>query len=397
MSARVFLGLLVITVLAVAGAAIVAFERPSAAPVRYVDEPAFPALRADPDAVAKVTLTTSDGSITLVRETADRWAALERFGYPVDRAKVRALIVALADMRLIEAKTRLPERYPRLEVEDPAAADAKSRLLRAESADGKVLAAAILGKRQHRLTGNQSAGTYLRRPGEEQSWLASGGVDLDTAVIDWLDDQIVDLDPARIGRIEIRPESGKGYLVRRNGAGEPLQLADLAEGERVKDDADLGRLAGVLAPMRLEDVRPRAELEWPAAHQVAVATTLDGLELTVELARIDDEPWARLDARAVDALAPPASPAPQPESVAADDHPVAEGAAPAGGNPAAAEDAGSSEGVEEVEITPDESPPPPDPAGLAARLQPWAFKISSQLFDRLTRPRSEWLEDSGTS
>jgi hypothetical protein len=394
MSARVFLGLLVTTVLAVAGAVIVAFERPSAAPVRYVDEPAFPALRADPDAVAKVTLTTSDGSVTLVRETADRWAALERFGYPVDRAKVRALIVALADMRLIEAKTRLPERYPRLEVEDPAAADAKSRLLRAESADGKVLAEAILGKRQHRLTGNQSAGTYLRRPGEEQSWLASGRVDLDTAVIDWLDDQIVDLDPARIGRIEIRPESGESYVVRRDGAGEPLQLADLAEGERVKDDADLGRLAGAFAPMRLEDVRPRAELDWPAAHQVAVATTLDGVEITLQLARIDDEPWARLDARAVEALVPPASLTPQ--ATPAENAAAAEGTEAAPESPAAAEDTGAAE-VEEVEITRDESPSPPDPAELAARLQPWAFKISSQLFDRLTTPRSEWLEDSGTS
>jgi Domain of unknown function (DUF4340) len=222
MSARAFLGLLAITVVAVAAAAMVALERPTAAPVRYVDQPAFPALRADPDAVAKVVLTMPDHSITLVRETGDRWSALERFGYPVDSAKVRALIVALADMRLVEAKTRLPERYPRLEVEDPTEADAKSRLLRAEGADGKVLAEAILGKRQHRLTGNQAAGTYLRRPGEEQSWLASGGVDLDTAVVDWLDDQIVDLDPERIGRIEIRPEAGAGYVVRRDGVEQPL-------------------------------------------------------------------------------------------------------------------------------------------------------------------------------
>ena len=188
-----------------AAALITALGQPGAAPVRYVDEPAFPALRENPDAVAKLELITPEGTFTLVRETGDRWSALERYGYTVDEDRVRALIVSLADMRLIEAKTRLPERYGRLEVEDVDAADAKSRLLRVESADGKVLAEAIFGKQQHRLTGNQAAGTYLRRPGEAQSWLASGGIEIDPKVVDWLDDQIVELDPGNVGRIEIRP------------------------------------------------------------------------------------------------------------------------------------------------------------------------------------------------
>jgi hypothetical protein len=380
MSTRVFLGLLVTTLIAVVAAAIVAFERPTAAPVRYVDQPAFPALREDPDAVAKVVLTTPEGSFTLVRETGDRWAALERFGYPVDSDKVRALVVALADMRLIEAKTRLPERYARLEVEDPDAEDAKSRMLRVESADGKVLAEAILGKRQHRLTGNQAAGTYLRRPGEEQSWLASGGADIDAEVVHWLDEEIVDLDPERIGRIAIRPESGAEYVVRRAGVGEPLELADLSADEQVREDAELDRLADAFAQMRLEGVKPRGELAWPEDYHTATATSFDGVEVTVHLARIDGEPWALLDAHAVEPLAAPAASA----------------APAAGGTAQAPADDGAAEGVEEVEIA-DDSAPPPDAAALAARLQPWAFKVPSQLFERLTTPRSDWLEDSGTS
>jgi hypothetical protein len=365
MSVRVFISLLLITVAASVAAALVALERPTAAPVRYVDEPAFSALRADPDAVAKVVLTAPDGSFTLVRETGDRWSALERFGYPVDALKVRALVVALADMRLIEAKTSLPERYARLEVEDPGAADAKSRLLRLESADGKVLAEAILGKRQHRLTGNQSAGTYLRRPGEAQSWLASGGTDLDAEVVDWLDTEVVDLDPARLERIEITPDSGAGYVVQRAAAGGPLQLADLGAGEQLKPDADLSRLAGAFARRKLEDVKPREQLDWPETGHTAVATSLDGLEVTVHLAKIDGEPWAMLDARAVEM--PEADP------------------------PRAAPE------TEEVDIAPDQAKAPPDPEQLEARLQRWAFKLPSQLFDRLTKPRGDWVEDAGTS
>lgn len=368
MSIRVFLGLLVITVIAAVAAAVVALERPIASAVRYVDEPAFPELRAGPDAVAKVELTTPDGSFTLVRETGESWSALERYGYPVDADKVRALIVALADMRLIEAKTSLPERYRRLEVEDPDGEDAQSRLLRVEAADGTVLAAAIFGKRQNRLTGNQAAGTYLRRPGEAQSWLASGGPVLDADVVDWLDAEIVDLDPERIGRVDIQPDGGPGYAVRRDADGAPLELVGLGAGEKPKEDADLGRLAAAFAGLTLEAVKPRAEVDWPATYATAVATSFDGVEVTVQLAKLDGEPWALLDARPVAAVTPP----PEPE--------------PAAG-----------EGTEEVEITPNPDPPPPNAGALEARLKPWAFKVSSQVFDRLTQPRSAWLADSGTS
>jgi hypothetical protein len=380
MSPRVFLGLLVVTVIVAGAALITALAQPTAAPVRYVDEPAFPALRENPDAVAKVVLTTPDGSFTLVRETGDRWSALERFGYPVEEDQVRALIVALADMRLIEAKTRLSERYGRLEVEDVDAEDAKSRLLRVESADGRVLAAAIFGKQQHRLTGNQAAGTYLRRPDEAQSWLASGGVTLDAEVTSWLDDEIVDLDGERIGRIEIRPESGPGYVARREGAGEPLQLVDLAEDETANEDADLDRLAAAFADLRFEDVKPRRELAWPEAHHTAAATTFDGVELTVQLAKIDGESWAFFDARQIEAEAPAASSDP-------------------------ATDNGEAEGTEAVEIGEEaarEGEGALEPAPLTAgeineRVQSWAYKVSSFVFDRLTAPRSEWLDDAGTS
>jgi hypothetical protein len=384
MSPRVFLGLLAVTVITSAAALITTLAQPTAAPVRYVDEPAFPALRENPDAVAKVVLTTPEGSFTLVRETGDRWSALERFGYPVEEDQVRALIVALADMRLIEAKTRLPERYGRLEVEDVDAEDAKSRLLRVESADGKVLAEAILGKQQHRLTGNQAAGTYLRRPGEARSWLASGGVAIDGEVVNWLDDEIVYLDGKRIGRIEIRPDSGPAYVVQRDSAGEPLQLADLAEDETAKEGADLDRLAAAFADLRFEDVKPRRELAWPDAHHTATATTFDGVELTVQLARIDGEPWAIFDAQQIDALAPAAS------------------ANPATGNEAA--ETPAAEGTEVVDIGEEgvaEGESPAETAPLTAgeineRVQSWAYKVSTFVFDRLTAPRSEWL-DAGTS
>ena len=139
-------------------------------------------------------------------------------------------------------------------------------------------------------------------------------------------------------------------------------------------------------------------MAFPAAHQTATVTTFDGLELTVQLAKIDGEPWALLDARQVEAVAPAASAEPAPED--------ATGEPPAAtGNQEAVDiepppAPGDAPGTEDVSAAEDTSPAEPLPltAGeVNQRVQPWAFKVSSFVFDRLTKPRSEWLDDAGTS
>jgi hypothetical protein len=416
MSPRVFLVLAAITVVTTVAAIFAVLTAPAVTTLRFVDEPAFPALRKNPDAVAKIVLSTPEGAITLVRETGDRWSALERFGYPVDRKRVRGLVVALADMRLIERKTARPELYERLQVEAPDAEGAKSQLVRLESADGKVLAEAIIGKQRFRLTGTEPSGTYLRRPGEPQTWLASGGVQLDPQVGAWLDDQIVDLPEEAIRRVVVKRADEPGYFVVRDSPEDPWRLAGLAQGEVARQDANLGRLTGALAGVQLEDVQPRERLTWPAQQHTARIQTFDGVELTVRLAQIDEQYWATFEARA---LAPPDVAGSQPEAAldlaAAEDAREATGdAAPAPQPPAEAASGGDSEtaaGEQTVpeaaeggdagageEVAPEKPARPIDPEALNRQVGKWAFRIPEHVFNRLSTARSEFLRDQdGTS
>jgi Domain of unknown function (DUF4340) len=397
MTPKAFLVLAAITVVAAAGAVLAVLSQPTATTLQLVDEPAFPSLRATPDAVAKITLTTPDASITLVRETGDRWAALERYGYPVDPRRARDLVVALADMRLIERKTAQSDHYHRLEVEDPDAADAKSRLVRLETADGAVLAEAIIGKQRSRLTGTEPSGTYLRRPGEADSWLASGGVEIGAAVTDWLDDQIVDLNARAIRQVTIQPAGRPAYALERTDPGSDWHLGDLVAGETVKDDADFLGLTGALSDLRLEDVKPRDQVSWPAEWNLAEIRTFDGLEMTVRLAKIDDQYWATFDARATP---PTGGAAANPGNEATEAQPAQEAAAGGAASdqePQAADQAESdvaegaaAQGVEEVEL--EETEAPIDPAELGRRLGKWAYQIPEHLYNRLSTARSKFLK-----
>ena len=416
MNPKVFLVLAAITLATTVAATFAVLSQPAVTTLQFVDEPAFPALRENPDAVAKLVVATPEGTITLVRETGDRWAALERYGYPVDRKRVRDLVVALADMRLIERKTAQPERYARLQVEAPDAEGAQSQLVRLESADGKVLAEAIIGKQRDRLTGTEPSGTYLRHPDEAQSWLASGGLQIDREIGRWLQDEIVDLDPAAIRRIVVERAGEPSYSAERAQPDDDLRLAGLAQDEALREDADLGQLTGALSGVRLEDVRPRAQLTWPPEQHTVRIQTFGGVELTVRMAQIDDAYWATFDARAV----APADGAASAERGEAEPQETAEGdqggAVQAAGG--AAEDSGGSGTGEQVAAgaqAPGDEPGGPeqgaldeaaepdtaaqlDPDQLNRRLGKWAYQIPEHLFNRLSTARSELVSDrEGTS
>ena len=408
MSPKLFAGLALLTVITVVAAIVVALAQPTATPVRYVDEPAFPDLRADPDAVAKVTIEIPDGGFTLVRQSEGRWVAPDRFDYPVAIDQVRDLVVALADMRLVELKTSRPERHERLELQDLDAEGAKSKLVRLENAEGEVLVEAIIGRQRARLTGGQSSGTYIRRPGEARTWLASGSVQPDLEIESWLDSEVVELPGDGIRLVEVMPGQGAGYTILRDEEGGDLRLDGLSDDEQLKADADLGRLANALSSVRMEDVRPRDEIEWPDQHPSARFVTFDGLQVSVRVARIGEEHFATFDVEQVEPAVAEAG-TPEDTSGTAPDASGDEGGIAGAGetppvgpqaaeSPATAAETSGEEPAGHSASDQAEDEAGPDAAALQAKLGKWAYKVPEFLFNRLTTARGDLVEPKdGTS
>ncbi len=350
MTPRTFMTLASLTLAATIGAAATVLMQPSTGPVAYVDEPAFPELRAKPDAVMRVTIQTKDGTITLNRTSPETWTTPDAFDYPAANEKVNRLVRQLNDMRLIEAKTANAERFERLEVED-VTEDANSRLIRLEDASGNVLAEALIGKRLFRLTGNANSGTYIRRPGEAQSWLASGGFDLDPDIEAWLDQIVVEIDRNEVAKVEIALAGEESYSVARETAEDALEIETIAEGETLKDGVDLIELASAMTSVRLASVKKEADVVWPEERHQVKLWTFDGLELTVQLALIDDKPWATVAA----------APGELPDDAAAADQ--------------------IRQRIEAINTT----------------TRSWAYEVNQSLYQRLTKPRSSWLEASDST
>ncbi len=265
-------------------------------------KPVFGDLLAHANDVESVTVASAAGRFTIARK-GDGWALAEKDGYPVAADTLRRLVAGLADLRLLEAKTDQPDRHARLEVEDIAAKDAKSKQVTLAGADGKPLADLIVGKQNYTADLNGLRGVYVRKPGDAQAWLAQGSVEVPTAAVDWIDRTVVDVGEDKIQRLQFEPAGAAAVTVSKADKSAPdFTLAPLPEGRSADPDA-VKRLTEAFAAVSLDDVRADKDADKAVKAGAAEAATFDGLTLKAELLAMDGGTWLRLKASAADGSA----------------------------------------------------------------------------------------------
>ena len=291
----------------------------------------LPALADSIKDVAQVEIRQGDNSVVL-EKSGGIWGVKNRGGYPVDVAKVRTLLVALGEAELVESKTSRADRYALLELEDPAEKSAKSRLLKLTNAKGNPIAEVVLGKkRAESISTGKPGGTYVRRPGNPQTYLANAELDTSLTFKDWLKTSVLALDAAKISRISIEIPGEQALKIERPAAA-PKDTKDLkdtkdvkdtkdtkdvkelkeakdakktespklgfvgfpAEGKKLKDASAAETFAHAASSIELEDVR---KLEAPPAGEgvsVVKIESADGPAATLRLRKEGDSHWLSL-------------------------------------------------------------------------------------------------------
>jgi Domain of unknown function (DUF4340) len=255
----------------------------------------FPGLAAQASNVARIELKQGDKALTLTRDK-DRWTITDRAGYPAKSEPVRALLVKLARAELVEGKTRNKDRYALLELEDPTAKDAKSRQLRLLDDKGGVIAEAIIGKKRFDAFGNSKSGTYVRRPGDAQTWLSNADLDVPVAVRDWVLPGILDIPAAKIAKITIEIPGEEPLTITRDAAdATKFTLVAIPDGKKLKEGAGIDAIVRAAGNIELDDVRK------PAAAAAGEVSTVKleadgGLAVTLKLRKEGEDTWVSIEA-----------------------------------------------------------------------------------------------------
>ena len=301
------------------------------------------------------------------------WVVAEKGGHPANFERLRSVLEALAQARRVEKKTALPEFYSRLGVDEPVGADATGYLLELDYGDRHPAERFIVGQRA-------GAGmAYIRTADDAQSWMVSADFDLSDQGRDWVDREVIDLASGEVQRVVLDRGGDDVLEIAKDDAGDinftPLGIP---EGRELSYGSVANSIAGALANVQANDVRPAAEVDGLPRAVQARYETFDGVKLSLDVREDrpvtveeegEDDPryWVMFSAAALE---------------------------PAAATPPADDESGEPGGSGEEADLQEVAPSPEERATqLNAKLGGWAYELPGYKSDQWFKGMDDLLAD----
>jgi hypothetical protein len=227
------------------------------------------------------------------------WVVPSRSDFPASFDLVRRTLVGLAALQTIEPKTARTDWLDYIGLEGPPKGDGIEITVRDDK--NQVLAALITGKSEDIGDATSATGLFVRRPGDNQSWLARSVLDPRAALSDWLEKTVMDVDRARIQEVDVDPAGSASFTVHRDAPSEPdFKLSPVPPGKTISDPAAPDGVASAITGFGFDDVRPAREIDLSDATTNArvVSKTFDGLKVSVNVKQLGADHWAIVSASA---------------------------------------------------------------------------------------------------
>lgn len=251
----------------------------------------LPDLKARINDIDSLVIERSDQSTVSIAARDDRWVVASRGDFPADVAKIRQVLLALADARVLEQKTANADRYVALGVQDPEV----------EGSAGVRLTAAGGGEEFAVVLGNVATGSnrYVRPAGEPGSLLIDRDPGVPDDVAGWLANELVDIDTDDVASVSIEHADGERIVIEKVSADDAdFTVVGIPDGRELSYPTVANSIAGALNGLELEDVRSAVGEEAATETQLA---TFDGLQVTAAVYPETEETiWISLQATAED-------------------------------------------------------------------------------------------------
>jgi hypothetical protein len=261
---------------------------------KFEQRPFFPGLTDRINDLGEVTVTSKSGTFHL-RNQQGKWVVVEKDSFPADVGQVRAIAAGVADLTMVEPKTG---RADWLTYVGLGAPDKGGDAVNVALADtmGKPMAEVLVGRAQGAadVLGRQTL--YVRRPNENQSWLARGQLAPRPNAADWLDKNVIAIAPARVKGANVTPAMGPSYTLTRDTKDQQdFKLVELPAGRSLSFEGSPDGVAGAITGFTIDDVAKANPSDFANVPQ-SVFHTFDGLDVTVKIATKGMDHWAMISA-----------------------------------------------------------------------------------------------------
>lgn len=257
----------------------------------------FPELLSVVNDVNEIVVETKDQTVTLMRGE-NTWRVKEKAEYRADVEKVKQTLIGLAELRILEPKTKNPELYDRLGLQDKEQEGSLSTTVTMKTPNNPEAALVILGNQRPAKGNPRMSEIYARKPGDPQTWLTIGNLPLEKVAGEWLDKEITALTTKRVHRVTVRHPGGDTLLVSKDKPEDlDFQVDSLPAGSKVASQFNVNNVVGTLVQLSLEDVKEAQEVNFQDRSGVtAVLETFDGLRLHVQTAKQEDKVFGKFSA-----------------------------------------------------------------------------------------------------
>ena len=239
--------------------------------------------------VAEIGFRDTQGALTLARLDG-AWVARERADFSADPDRVRELLLALADLKIVQAEPIAEAQRTRLELADPGAVAGASTLLELKDGAGKPIARLLLGKK---VTARTAAAGPSPEQGVPTGRYVMQGTETGSVVLvsdplataeakpeAWLAKDLIRAEGVR-SITATGPDGKERFSLSRNSDGYDWKLGGGGNPDLQKAQDAVGALQGMnLVDVVADPASAAAGLERP---MVIKARTLDGTAYTLRV------------------------------------------------------------------------------------------------------------------
>jgi hypothetical protein len=292
---RRLMALLVLALVSIALALGAVYYRAAVLSPRYQPMKVFPGLarqltRGD---VTRVYIVSKKyGAFTVAFVPQKGWVLPDHGNYPASFDMVKQTLLAIATMQTIEPKTDRPEWFHYVDLDPPPQGDGVNVTLSGDR--GHVIASMIVGKSEPL---GDDLGVFVRRAGENQSYLVRSPAEIKAAPAEWMDKTVIGIAADRIASAEVKPATGPAYTAARNKPDDGFVIAPLPKGRELAYPGAADATAAALSDFGFDDIRRSTDFDFADGARLTVHT-FDGLSVTVNLVTQDNTTWARVFAEA---------------------------------------------------------------------------------------------------
>ena len=249
----------------------------------------FPELANRINDIAAITIKGNKRTVELKRQD-ELWVLASSGNYPALINKVRAMVINMADFRLLEEKTGNPAMYSRLGVEDPDSNDATSVLVTLKTGTGEEAASIIAGKPRQSV--GSKPGLYVRLPDQTNALLVEGMLDVSANDADWFERNLFDIPSGFIKNVSIQYADGNNFEIYKEFKEQPDFQARGVTLESSAEKIILTRIGRSMEEMRADGVKALGSFSFPEETVTTTATTFDGLIITAKIAKVENKAYA---------------------------------------------------------------------------------------------------------